>query len=155
LDAVFRQFSVAASTLKDYEAVRRNMLEFFGADRLISAITLTDCEDFRRWLRSQPGREPETKMAECTVSKRVQRARQFFNRAVKQRWLSENPFAEMRGWKLSNPERLHFVDRRTFAAVMDQCVDVEWRLILALCHFAGLRCPSEVMQLTWARVNWE
>src|SRR5262249_43322526 len=35
------------------------------------------------------------------------------------------------------------------------CPDTEWRLIFALCRFGGLRCPSELMTLEWAGVDWE
>jgi hypothetical protein len=32
---------------------------------------------------------------------------------------------------------------------------IDWRLIFALCRFGGLRCPSEILELTWDDVNWE
>ena len=31
----------------------------------------------------------------------------------------------------------------------------EWRLIFALCRYAGLRCPSEVLRLRWTDVGWD
>ena len=36
-----------------------------------------------------------------------------------------------------------------------RCPDDEWRAIIALVRYAGLRCPSEVVGLKWADVNWE
>ncbi len=39
--------------------------------------------------------------------------------------------------------------------MLDACSDTEWRLIVALCRFAGLRCTSEVLSLQWQDVNWE
>ncbi len=38
---------------------------------------------------------------------------------------------------------------------MESCPDAQWRLIFALARFGGLRCPSEVLALTWDDVNWE
>ena len=35
------------------------------------------------------------------------------------------------------------------------CPDDEWRAIVGLCRFAGLRCPSELVGLKWGDVNWE
>jgi integrase len=32
--------------------------------------------------------------------------------------------------------------------------DTEWKLIFALCRFGGLRCPTEVLRLSWADINW-
>src|SRR5262249_25404294 len=37
----------------------------------------------------------------------------------------------------------------------DACPDAEWRLIVALCRFGGVRCPSELLPLRWAEVDWE
>jgi len=33
--------------------------------------------------------------------------------------------------------------------------DDQWRAVVALSRFAGLRCPSEIMALRWGDVNWE
>jgi integrase len=38
---------------------------------------------------------------------------------------------------------------------LDACPDAQWRLIFALCRYGGVRCPSEILTLTWADVNWE
>ena len=38
---------------------------------------------------------------------------------------------------------------------MAACPDTEWKLIFALCRYGGVRCPSEVLTLKWADVNWE
>jgi integrase len=47
------------------------------------------------------------------------------------------------------------VTQKAVAAVLDACPDDEWRAIISLCRFAGLRCPSELVGLTWGEVNWE
>ena len=39
-------------------------------------------------------------------------------------------------------------------AVLEACPTLEWRLIFALVRFGGLRCPSEVMRVKWAEVDW-
>src|SRR5262249_42560705 len=33
--------------------------------------------------------------------------------------------------------------------------DAEWRLLIALSRFGGLRCPSEHLALEWRDVDWE
>jgi integrase len=35
------------------------------------------------------------------------------------------------------------------------CPDLQWRLIVALSRYGGLRCPSETLALKWADVDWE
>lgn len=36
---------------------------------------------------------------------------------------------------------------------MDHCPCDDWKLILALCRFGGLRCPSELVRLRWSDVD--
>ncbi|NOS99424.1 MAG: site-specific integrase [Phycisphaerales bacterium] len=38
---------------------------------------------------------------------------------------------------------------------MDACPDAEWRLIVALSRYGGLRCPSEHFALRWCDVDWD
>lgn len=66
-----------------------------------------------------------------------------------------NPFADLRAGSQSNPDRAFFVTRATVGAVLAACPDDEWRAIIALSRYAGLRCPSEVGALRWGDVNWE
>lgn len=54
-----------------------------------------------------------------------------------------------------NKSRTFFVDRATFNRFLEACPDHEWRLLLALARYGGLRTPSEPLTLEWADVNWE
>jgi integrase len=51
-------------------------------------------------------------------------------------------------------------DRKAYVPVPDierllDAATPTWRTIIALCRFAGLRCPSEVLSLRWLDVNFE
>jgi len=39
--------------------------------------------------------------------------------------------------------------------LIDACPSEDWRIIIALCRYAGLRCPSEVLSLRWADIIWD
>ena len=39
--------------------------------------------------------------------------------------------------------------------VLDECPDAEYRLIVALSRFGGLRCPSETLALKWTDIDWD
>ena len=39
--------------------------------------------------------------------------------------------------------------------MLDTAPGMEWRLLLALCRFGGLRSPSETMILKWQNVDWQ
>jgi integrase len=82
-------------------------------------------------------------------------ARQFFTEAARDDLITRNPFAGIKAPSAPDESRKAFVDRATINAVLDACPDDEWRLIVALCRFNGLRCPSEVLALEWSAINWE
>lgn len=39
--------------------------------------------------------------------------------------------------------------------ILKACPDLQWRLIFSLCRYGGMRCPSEVLALTWENVLWD
>lgn len=41
------------------------------------------------------------------------------------------------------------------AKLLDACPDAEWRAILALARYGGLRCPSEALALEWGHILWD
>lgn len=47
------------------------------------------------------------------------------------------------------------MSRESIAKVMDAAPDAEWRLLIALSRFGGLRVPSEALALRWSDVDWE
>jgi integrase len=55
----------------------------------------------------------------------------------------------------SDAARQFFVTRDMIDKVIEKCPDAEWRLIVSLSRFGGLRCPSEHLALKWADVNWD
>ena len=69
--------------------------------------------------------------------------------------IDRDPFDGMAASVGSNEKRQHYVDLATTQKILDACPDVRWRLIVALCRFAGLRCPSEVTALKWTDILWD
>ena len=53
-----------------------------------------------------------------------------------------------------NTARAFYVSREVTERIIAACPDAEWRLIVALARYGGLRTPSETFALTWADVNW-
>ena len=39
--------------------------------------------------------------------------------------------------------------------MIDACPNAEWRTLVALSQYAGLRVPSEALLLRWQDINWE
>jgi len=137
---------VAPSTLITYRQGKSSLVEFFGPGKLLHEITPGDADEFRYHLLK--------KYARATANRRVNHAKQFFTAAVRRQLLPASPFADVKGGGQENPERVEFIDRDRIAAVLEACPDTQWRLIVALARYGGLRCPSEVLGLQWPDVNW-
>ena len=135
-------------TQKKYESTRRSLVAFFGRDRRLRDITPGDAEDWRRTF-SDKGK------AENTVRKHTAVAKLFFGAAVKKHLIPVNPFSHLKAAILPNRERFYFVTHEETQQVIDACPDAEWRLIVALARYGGLRCPSEHFALRWRDVDWE
>jgi integrase len=66
-----------------------------------------------------------------------------------------NPFLGIKLDLRSDQAKRYFVDATDTVAILDACPDQEWRVIVALGRYGGLRCPSEVLGLKWSDINWE
>ena len=139
---------VKPSTRINYKQVERNLLSYFDSGRPLDSITIGDAEDFKIYLK-------EKGLGISTIQRHCGRAKEFFAAAVKRDIIAKSPFADMACAVPANSERLYFVTQEEIAKVMDACPDTQWRLIFGLCRWGGLRCPSEIMPLTWADVNLE
>lgn len=136
------------NTARNYQVTRRYLLAHFGEDRALASITPGDADDWRQSLIAGG-------LSAATVSREVKRARQYFRAAVRKRLLSENPFQDLKGGKQTNTSREFFVTREMARQVIDACPDHEWRLIVTLSRYGGLRCPSEHLALRWDAIDWE
>ena len=95
------------------------------------------------------------KLAEATISKRIKLARQIFRQAVRWKMLVENPFTDIKAGSQMNKSLQRFISRGDIAKITVACPDTQWRLIVGLSRFGGIRCPSETLALKWADVDWE
>ncbi len=145
-DYVKRRIDVKPATQEVWRTNIRSLLNHFGADCELPTINEGHAEDYKLYLIGQG-------LASTTVHKRLQFARQFFRDAVKRKLVTSNPFAEVTA-KASIPEdRKYFVTREEIELVLGAC-DPTWEVIVALCRFGGLRCPSEVLSLRRTDVDW-
>lgn len=144
----FAALNVKPATATAYGHTRRNLLDFFGANKLLRDIGPADAEKFRQHLQGQH-------LSPATVARRVILARQVFKQAVRWRLVGENPFDGVRGGKQTNKARMQFVSREDIDKVLAVVPDAQWRLLIVSSRYAGLRCPSEHLALKWGDVDWE
>lgn len=152
LAAYWKEFVAGKRTLKARSVVAMNQVadraaRFFGPDKAVAEVTAGDAERFADWLRSE--------YAQATAARTLKRIKQLFARAVKDKVIDANPFDGIRPGGMSNPARLQYIPAADIVRVMEAAPNWEWRVIIALARFAGLRVPSELAGLTWADVNWD
>lgn len=145
---------VKPRTQDNFQQAKRWLVEYFGRDKPLPAITCGDADEWRLWLAKQ-GRQGKP-LGKNTIRRHCGRARQYFRAAKRKKLIAENPFDEMKDTSVkANRERDYFVTLEEAQKVLDACPDAQWRLLFALSRFGGLRCPSEHLALTWADVDWE
>jgi integrase len=137
---------------------RDSLIAFLGPDRRLDAVTEADAEDFVDWLRREGSRGKKgaapRPAAEATIGRRVRRCSQFFRRAIREKLITDNPFLGVESPSQENEDRFHFVSRAETEQLLAACPNVEWRLIVGLSRYGGLRCPSETLALTWGDIDW-
>lgn len=148
LDEYFRAVEVKPSTATTSRQTRRSLESRFGGNTKLSAITPLEADRWRQALK-------EEGLAEATVSKRAKTARQVFKQGVRWKMIAENPFQDVKAGAQTNKARMCYVSHDTVQKVLDACPDGEWRLIVALSRYGGLRCPSEHRALRWEDINWD
>jgi integrase len=139
---------VKPNTFRTWRQARDLIVEYFGSDRDVARITALDAKAFNAWLAAEG-------FACASVSKYTYFARQFFQAAVDARIISESPFRNIKAGRRSNRARQQFIDRATITRVLDCCTDPEFKLVIALSRFGGLRVPSELAGLKWQHIDRE
>ena len=145
---------VKPSTRKAYKPTTDCLRVILGDDTPLQTITAAHADQWRKNI-AEPASGTTKRLATATVAKRVRVARAIFRRAVRWGLIPMSPFDDMRAGSQANPDRAYFVDAASIRAVIAACPDDQWRAIVALSRFAGLRCPSEIVALRWGDVNWE
>lgn len=125
---------------------KQRIIEFFG-DVKLDTVTAGAADDYGRWLLKQ--------LAPATVQKECQIAAQFFRHAYRKGFIDKNPFEGVAVGKVTNDDRRVFVSREVILPVLEKCPDWQWRLVVALARYGGLRCPSAIALLRWSDIHWD
>jgi len=148
LDRFERSAAVKPATKAAYRQAIGSLREYFGDHTLLNALTTSHADEWHKSLK-------DSDLAPATVSKRVRVAKAIFTKAVKWNVIASSPFADLRAGSQCNPDRMHYVAPETIQAILKACPDDEWRAIIAMVRYAGLRCPSELVGMKWGDVNWD
>ena len=146
---------VKPGTVTNYRQAQAKLVAYFKPDTLLSSITALDSDRFRSWLKGDKKTKRGRGLSENSARSIVKNAKLIFGAAVKGRLIAENPFVGHSTAIIERPDRLEFVKRETINRVLASCPNAEWRAIVSLCRFGGLRCPSEVLTLRWSDIDFD
>ncbi len=132
---------------KNYSRTQALLIQHFG-EVAMGSITPEQAQGFRDWLSN------ELCMAQATIAGHIKRAKQFFAAAVKAGAIASSPFFEVVAGSQVNTERSVYVSAEDIERAIDMAPDAQWRLLIALSRYAGLRCPSETLALRWCDVDF-
>ncbi len=127
----------------------RNLADYFSDGKRLRDIAPADADAWRVWLVEHE------KLSQPTIARRVVACRTLWRRAIRWGLASVNPFVGVKAGHQANEARKAFVPRETIDRVLAQVPDTEWRVIIALSRYGGLRCPSEIYALRWGDLDWE
>ena len=140
------------ATMLIYLQIEANLNDYFGCGKPLGQITEGDVVDFGRWMNGK-------KYSRTTIDRRLSSCRTIFADAVRHRLIVANPFdgfrKSLRGLvSRNNRKRIQIVSPEDILRVIEFAPDAEWRCLIALSRFGGLRVPSEALSLRWADIDW-
>lgn len=146
-DYITGRTDASRRTILNLKMFGNRLIAFFGAEKDMATVKRSDADDWVIFLKS--------KYAAATVGRTIKGARQFFRAACRAEVITSNPFDDIKAGSHTDKDRQAFITQEDTRRVLDACPDAEWRLIVALSRYGGLRCPSEHQALTWPDIDWE
>ena len=138
----------------------KTLFAFFGDDRNPATITEQEAKNFRSFLLSHR-MDRKSRMVKSDsvkpsiVWKRLQHVNEFFKAMLEDHLIEVNPFKNVKQSPNYGKDRKVYIPAEDIYQVMEYAPDAEWRLIIALWRFGGLRRSSEVLRLKWEHILWD
>ncbi len=148
-DFIARMTTSKPNTIIAIKQVQRWLKKFFGADRDMRTITADQAHAFRDFMATEG-------LSENSLRRHIGRSRQMFERAIELGIVrGKNPFKGIAATVRGNKARQFFVTQAMANAAIEAAPDVQWRVLIALSRYGGVRMPSEALPLRWGDINWE
>jgi len=139
------QVSRSKTDSNEHRHARSHAREFFDTEKPLHRFTRTDGKRFFAWMLDE---DNGLGLARSTADKRFGKVKRYFQAAVDNRWITDNPFVDIQT-KAKNPrDRDVEIERDIITRILEGIVDPKFRLVVALCRYGGLRTPSEPFSLT-------
>ena len=123
-------------TIGNLKQATDKMITHFGGNVELASVTVGSVDDWILELRKS--------YAPAYVSRLIKYGKQIFHAARRSALITRSPFDEVKAGTMANPDRMFFVTAQNAERLIAACPNLEWRLIVALTRFGGLRAPSEL-----------
>lgn len=140
-------------TLELHKQTASLLRKFLGDSIRIDKVSRAAAADWRTALAKgqlTKGQRP----AEATVCLHTRNAKTIFNHAVRDDLVLFNAFDRLKGNAPETDKDWKYVSRKETWQLLAACRSNSWRLLLALCRFAGLR-QGEALGASWSALDWE
>lgn len=142
-----RAVELKPASLKRIQDTGKRMRAFFGDWVPLRTIGAARAKDWRLAMLGDG-------LSEATVRTDCRNAKAFFADAIERGMLrGKNPFSAVPTTAIAS-KREHRITAAQTRALIDGCPSTQWRVLVGLLRFAGLRCPSETHSVTWGDVDW-
>ena len=129
-----------------YRTSQQHFFEAFSATGILDEITV---ERLLEWRQSLSLKYPEATVA--TVMKTL---KTVFNYAVDIGWLQQRPMEKVPLGSFVNRKKDRLITDKEINKLLEASPTQEWRVIIVLARYGGLRCPSELMPLRYSDIDW-
>lgn len=141
-----RAAELRPASVKRLEDTAARMRTFFGEATPIDRITPDLARDWWHAMLAEG-------LAEASVRTSARNAKTIFADAVERELIGRSPFKGLKSSPIA-AERDRYVTPEEAKLILDNCPNLEWRVLFGLARLAGLRCPSETHGVTWQDVDW-
>ena len=138
---------IAKSSIEKLQGSLARLTLFLGDDRDITTITVGDASAFESWGRKEGASEAHQR----TLNRYAKQVASF---AVDHGWIPSNPFRKLKSTALAATTR-HYVSPEDTESLLNACPCLQWKILIGLARYAGLRVPSEAFAITWDMVDWD
>jgi integrase len=138
---------IKPATFLQYTYAQKRFFEYFDEKNNIDQLKPEHFLDLKEMLLKRY----ET----ATVAGTIKQFKAVLNFAKNvKKWIEVSPLAGIGCGSFRNKSKDRIVSAADYEKMLAACPNQEWRTIIALARYGGLRCPSEVALLRWSDVHW-
>lgn len=146
-DYLMSRTDVKPRTKLNHNQARGFLAAYFTEPKRLLDVTTLDGKQFRAWMVSEGH-------AENYIRTQCKNIKMFFGAAVDAKLIEDNPFKGLPCKVQAVPSRMRYIKSNDVEAILRQTNDLEWRLVISLARWGGLRIPSEIAELKLSHVDW-